>query len=178
MNQPKEIHEPDQGQQIEYADYDAELPIDWGDPDKVFGTESLFTNFRITERIFLVKPESVFGKLHVGEYEMELTADALYEALELVQYDADGGTQTGKVIYTIAQDMSPYVSINWDHAPIQEVQPDWPEGVEFPQGLVVAAITDPRARRLAINIEDIWRQRGGDPKYKLPKTGGRRFKNP
>ena len=155
-----------------YTDMPKGADISYGDPDTIFGTEYLFHNYQVTKQVFWVDPESVVGKLHAGDDVMELTAEVKYRALQLIQYD-DNGLATGKVIYTIYRKMFPQSLMSWQHVDVEQIVPDWPQGVEFPQGSIVTEITKLDARTLAINVEDIWKERGGNPKYKFPKSGGR-----
>ena len=177
MTHSKEAHQG-RRKRIRYTPFDRDLPIDWGDPEEIFGPDTLLVQFKVTHRYFRVKPETVIGRLRAGDDVMDLTADTMFEALELVEFDRDSNTRTGKVMFAIAKDMSPYVTINWDHTPIEEIYPDWPEGIEFPAGSIFTVINDKRARHVAVRMEDVWRARGGDPTHKLDKSGGRKFKNP
>lgn len=157
--------------------FDRHADISWGDPDQIFGTESLFNDYKLAKRVVLIKPESVVGRLHAGEYYMDLTSPVVYRALQLIQYDKNN-LETGKVLYVIYPEMGPYTMMHISDVPIEEIEPDWPEGVEFPQGSLAAEITRKEAKTLAITIEDLWRQRGGRPEMKFDKSGGRKFKKP
>ncbi len=160
-----------------YVPMDPKTDISYGDPREVFGLDSLFENYRVDSRIYYIKPETVIGRLRAGEDEMDLTAPAIYRVVRLLQYD-EHNLETGHVLYAIYRDMYPKSVISWDYVPIEIIEKNWPDGVEFPQGSLVAEITREDSRALAFSVEGLWRERGGDPKHKFPKTGGMRFKHP
>lgn len=159
-----------------YAPIDRRIDISYGDPVEVFGTDDLFRKYRVDRRVFTLTRESVIGRLRVDESEMDLTADTKHHVLRLVQYD-DADLMTGKILYVIYREMLPHSVISWDHVPIEEIHPDWPEGVQFPNGSLEAEITRRDARILAVSVEQLWRERGGDPRKKFSKTGGRKLKD-
>ena len=162
-------------ERVRRARYPRDTDISFGDPIEVFGIDSLFENYRADRQIYYCRPETVIGKLRVGENDMALTAPTMYRVVRLVQFD-EHNLETGRVRYAILRDMYPNPRISWDFLPIQKIEKDWPEGVEFPQGSLEAEITRSQSRALAFNIEDLWRERGGDPHHKFPKTGGLKFK--
>lgn len=151
-----------------YARVDRNIDISYGDPVEVFGIDDLFQQYRVDRRVFTITRESVIGRLRVGEDEMDLTADVEHHAVRLIQYD-DNNLPTGKILYVIYREMLPHSIISWDFAPIEQIQPDWPEGVEFPKGSLVAEITRRDAKKLAVSVEQIWRERGGDPSHHIDK---------
>jgi hypothetical protein len=159
-----------------YVRVNRDVDISWGDPVDVFGTDSLFEHYRVDRRVFTLRRESVIGRLSVGEGEMDLTADIKHHALRLVQYD-DADFMTGRILYVIYPEMLPHSVISWDHVPIEEIHSDWPEGVRFPRGSLAAEITRRDARTLAIDIEELWREHGGEPRNKFSKAGGRKLKD-
>ncbi|OGG35118.1 hypothetical protein A2363_01285 [Candidatus Gottesmanbacteria bacterium RIFOXYB1_FULL_47_11] len=149
-------------------------PDTWGDPITSLGEDALFANYRIDTRVYTVHPETVIGRIQVGEDEMDWTAPTVYRVVRLIEKtDTDLGT--GHVLYAIFPDMQPYTLMHLDQTPIEFIEPDWPEGVDFPNESIVAEITRPQSRTLAFSMEQLWRERGGDPHHKFPKTGGRKF---
>jgi hypothetical protein len=150
------------------APIDRHIDISYGDPVEVFGIDDLFQQYRVERRVFTLTHESVIGRLYTSEAEMDLTADVVHNAVRLLQYD-DANNPTGKILYVIYREMLPHSIISWDFAPIEQIQPNWPEGVEFPKGSLAAEITRRDAKTLAVSVEQIWRERGGDPSHHIDK---------
>lgn len=159
-----------------YENYPRDTDLDYGDPTEYFGIDSLFTNYRVDRRLYWVKPESVRGRLLVGDQQMDLTADTTYRAIRFEHID-DRGAPTGAYVFLLYRELFPFSTMFTDHVPIEQIEPDWPEGVEFPDHSLVERITHPGAKTLLIDTEQLWRERGGDPLYKFPKTGGRKLKD-
>lgn len=148
----------------------------YGDPYEIFGIDFLYGQYTLDRQVYTVKAESVIGRLKVGSDVLPLTARIKRRAIRMIQHD-ENNLATGKVLYILYPEIYPYSTLHLEGVPIEQIDEDWPEGVEFPEGSLVHEIMKPEAKTLAVSIEALWRERGGDPKRKFSKKGGRKFKD-
>ena len=141
-------------------------------PIDIFGEDSLFLNYRVDELMYWVKGESLMGKVVVGGETLELRADARYRVLRFEQMDGQMNEPTGQYLFLLVTDPRIYSIFFTSSAPIEEVYPDWPDGVEFPKDSFVERITNPKAKTLFVDMEALWEERGGDRNFRGSKDGG------
>lgn len=165
-----------------YVSFDDGSARGFGRVDELFGKEDdLFADYRVDKTLYWVKGESLVGNLIVGDDTFQLRADAMYRVIRFIQTDMTTNEPTGKGLFLLYRDLGrfPFFSTFFtSQAGIEKIEPSWPDGVDFPQDSFVGQITNPRAKTILVDVEALWKERGGDPKHKLPKTGGRKFKNP
>jgi len=140
------------------------LPIfDFGDPEEVFGVhpDRLF----VDKHVYIIKHEHPIGKIStLSGDRMDLTADVVYHAirLKLIRDDVDA-QRGGTYVYILTHDAPP---LSWDQVDMETIEPNWPEGVvDWNEGTLPEVLSRTNARKLRVNIDDLIRDRGGDPHY-------------
>lgn len=146
-----------------------ELPVfEFGDPEEVFGVnpDQLF----VDKHVYVIKREHPIGKIETltGD-RMDLTADVIYHAMRLKiirdEVDAERG---GTYLYVLTHDSPP---LSWDQVDMEAIEPHWPEGVvDWNEGTLPEVLSRTNARKLRVNMDDLIRDRGGDPHYHGEKS--------
>lgn len=150
----------------------------YGDAFEIFPIDFLFGQYKLDRQVYTIKTESLIAKLKVGDDELPLTAATKRRAIRLIQYNPESNLDTGKVLYVIYPDIYPYTLLHVQDTPIEQIDEDWPVDVEFLEGSLATEIMKSEAKTLAVSVEALWRERGGNPKHKLPKDGGWKFQKP
>lgn len=99
---------------------------------------------------------------------MAVTADVVYHAmrLKIVRDDLDA-QQGGVYVFVLTREAPP---LSWDQVDMEEIEPNWPEGVEeWNTGYLPEVLGRTGARKLRVNIDDLIRDRGGNPSYRREK---------
>ena len=145
-----------------------EIPVfDFGDPEDIFGVnpDQLF----VDKHVYYIKREHPIGKIGTlpGDV-MDLTADVVYHAIRLKVIRDDIDAKIGGVyVYILTHDAPP---LSWDQADMEEIEPNWPDDVvDWNEGSLPEVLSKTNARKLRVNIDDLIRERGGNPKHRYEK---------
>jgi hypothetical protein len=145
-----------------------EFPVfEFGDPTEFLGVnpDQLF----VDKHVYVIKREHPIGKIETltGD-RMDLTADVIYHAMRLKiirdEVDAERG---GTYLYVLTHDAPP---LSWDQVDMEVIEPNWPEGVvDWDEGTLPEMLNRTEARKLQVNMDDLIRDRGGNPQYRGEK---------
>jgi hypothetical protein len=172
MTQPAEQgkqHREDPVNTSWYDTFPGEVPpvIDFGDPTEAFGVNS--DQLFVDKHVYVIKHEHPIGKIGTMTGDrMDLTADVVYHAMRLrVMRDEVDAERGGTWIYILTHDAPP---LSWDQVDMEAIEPDWPLGiVDWEEGTLPELLQRTNARKLRVNIDDLIRERGGDPEHRSEK---------